>query len=188
VHASLCDHLLDLVQNALEAGAESIDVDVRADADAVEIFVRDDGCGMDAQTAERAVDPFFSDGRKHPHRRAGLGLPFLKQAAEAAGGSMSLESEPGAGTVVRAQWTAGHIDAPPVGDLVSAGLALLALPGRHELTFRRRAGDREWTVRRGELIDALGGLERSGDLALARSYLAGLEDDLQQRTNERTTS
>jgi hypothetical protein len=37
---------------------------------------------MTAEELQRALDPFHTDGIKHPHRKVGLGLPFLVQTAE----------------------------------------------------------------------------------------------------------
>ena len=179
MHASLSDHLLDLVQNALEAGSNAVMLDVRVDDERVEIFVSDDGCGMNADTLARALDPFFSEAGKHPGRSAGLGLPFMRQAAEAADGGLELASEEGLGTSVHVWWSARHVDAPPSGDLAGAVTALMALPGDHELQVSRRLGAASWRVTRSELLEALGGLEQAGELALARRYIAGLEENLE---------
>lgn len=179
MHASLSDHLLDLVQNALEAKSSAVILDLWVDEERVEIFVSDNGCGMNATTLERALDPFFSEEGKHPGRSAGLGLPFMRQAAEAADGGLELASEEGTGTSVHVWWSARHVDAPPTGDLAAAVTALMALPGEHELQVTRKLSSAAWSVTRSELIDALGGLEQAGDLALARRYIAGLEDNLE---------
>ena len=54
----------------------------------------------------------------------GLGLPFLKMAAEMTGGAMTLESAEGVGTTVTATFRLGHIDLMPLGDMAAtiAGL------------------------------------------------------------------
>ena len=62
----------------------------------VELWVRDDAGGMDAATAERVFDPFFStkaDGR-------GLGLAATRGIVEGHGGTITLESRLGGGTRV----------------------------------------------------------------------------------------
>jgi nitrogen-specific signal transduction histidine kinase/CheY-like chemotaxis protein len=63
------------------------------------IEVRDDGPGMDEQTAARALDPFFST--KSPDRGTGLGLSTVREIAEERGGCVQLDTRPGAGTAVR---------------------------------------------------------------------------------------
>jgi PAS domain S-box-containing protein len=60
--------------------------------------VSDAGTGMDAITAERAFEPFFST--KNGDRAAGLGLPAVRRFATQAGGKAWLHSELGQGTTV----------------------------------------------------------------------------------------
>jgi PAS domain S-box-containing protein len=63
----------------------------------VALEVRDDGCGMDADTRSRVCDPFFST--KSPER--GLGLAEVAGLVGAQGGGLAVESAPGHGTTVR---------------------------------------------------------------------------------------
>jgi signal transduction histidine kinase len=62
----------------------------------VRITVADDGVGMPADVLRRAFDPFFTT--KPFGRGTGLGLPVARGLVESAGGTLWLESEPGAGT------------------------------------------------------------------------------------------
>ena len=65
------------------------------------IVVSDDGGGMDADAAAHAFDRFAQPGIATTGERAlGLGLPLAKQFVEAHGGTISLVSEPGQGTLV----------------------------------------------------------------------------------------
>lgn len=65
----------------------------------VEIVVRDTGMGMDEETLRRAMEPFFTT--KPVGKGTGLGLAQIYASARRGGGSVRIESRPGAGTVVR---------------------------------------------------------------------------------------
>jgi signal transduction histidine kinase len=67
-------------------------------ADAVEIAVEDQGAGMSTEAIERAFEPFFTT--KGPGRGTGLGLSQVYGFVRAAGGTVSIVSEPGKGTRV----------------------------------------------------------------------------------------
>jgi CheY-like chemotaxis protein len=95
--------IVNLVLNARDAGARRILVGI-APADGVEpgwvaLFVRDDGCGMDAGTLARATEPFFST--KRPHEGTGLGLAIVHGIVQQSGGRLEVESSPRRGTTVR---------------------------------------------------------------------------------------
>jgi PAS domain S-box-containing protein len=104
--------LLNLAINARDAmpaggNLEIIARNLAADAsrpaalgsgDAVAIAVRDTGSGMDAATAERALEPFFTT--KGLGKGTGLGLAQVHGLVARASGAMTIESEPGQGTVV----------------------------------------------------------------------------------------
>lgn len=104
--AMLDQVLVNLLKNAIDACEERGGrVDVRwgrcpastPDAGHPFIEVEDSGCGMDAETRQRAFDPFFStkpDG-------TGLGLAAVRGIAESHGARVSLKSEPDRGTVLR---------------------------------------------------------------------------------------
>jgi two-component system cell cycle sensor histidine kinase/response regulator CckA len=64
----------------------------------VVLTVRDTGCGMDADTASHACEPFFTT--KGRSRGTGFGLAIVYGAVNAAGGSLELHSEPGVGTTM----------------------------------------------------------------------------------------
>ena len=71
---------------------------------------------MTADQVKRAQDPFFTT---RTTRIVGLGLPFFKQAAESTGGTFSINSEKGIGTIVKAVFILSHIDRMPLGDISS---------------------------------------------------------------------
>ncbi len=183
MHATLCDYLADIVQNAIEAGASVIGMDVAEDDGQVMVKVTDNGKGMDADAQARLWDPFYSEAGKHAFRRVGLGLPLLRQAVEATGGKLALDSVPGAGTTVRFTLPARHLDTPPIGDLPGTLLGLMTHDGDYDLRLRRKRGGRDYAVSRAELTEALGDLRRAENLVLARDFLRGQEADLTNTDN-----
>ena len=117
-------HLLDIAENSVAAKAQNITISVNEDhhADRLQMSVIDDGCGMDEATVARVIDPFFTS---RTTRKVGLGLPFLKQAAESCNGNMQITSTPGKGTQVKVEFQYSHIDRMPLGDLAGTFLSLL---------------------------------------------------------------
>ncbi|WP_041400979.1 ATP-binding protein [Salinispira pacifica] len=178
MHYHLTDYLMDLVHNAIEAGSDHITVDIHQDdaQGVLELTVRDNGPGMDEALQRRVLDPFCTDGKKHPERRMGLGLAFLKQLLDMTGGTFSLRSEPGEGTRVHCRFNPGHIDCPPLGDLSGSLMALFSYPGSFELELNRSRGDLQYRVYRSELHDVLGGFDDPESLSLLNQFLESQED------------
>jgi hypothetical protein len=129
------------------------------------------------------MDPFVTDGVKHPGRRVGLGLPFLAQTAESGGGGWRVESEKGRGTLVEAWIDPRGLDAPPLGDVPELLRCLFMFEGPREVVARRLrdpgegGAPLEYEARKAELEGALGSLSDAGALALLGKYLRSLEED-----------
>jgi hypothetical protein len=181
MHYALGDYVLDITQNAVEAGSAEVRVDFDETDDETSVIIDDDGCGMGGDELARALDPFYTDGKKHAARHVGLGLPFLKQATEQANGKFSIVSEKGKGTRVAFSFPKDNVDTPPLEDIPGLFLSLLCLPGEHELVIRRTRGRGERLLRyelsRRALSEAVGGLERGDSLSLLMKYLASQEEE-----------
>lgn len=118
----LSQHILDLIQNSISAGASLIGVSILREDDILIIEVSDNGCGMDADIAAKAVDPFYT-GRTT--RTVGLGLSLLNATAQRCDGYMNIDSKVGKGTKVRAVMRYSHIDRPPIGDIEGTMIAMI---------------------------------------------------------------
>lgn len=117
-------HILDVAENSIKAQASRIEIRVSENAasDLFSLEINDDGRGMDAETVKKALDPFFSTKET---RSIGLGLPLLAEAARAANGDFSIDSQPGKGTHVTATFQASHIDMKPLGDIALTVVTLV---------------------------------------------------------------
>lgn len=110
-------HVLDLLENALTAGATTIGVTIaeRAPENVLEILVDDDGPGL-AVPPEVALDPFYTT---KPGHETGLGLGLFRDAAVQTGGGLALERSPAGGLRVHARLGLDHVDRAPLGDLAA---------------------------------------------------------------------
>ena len=127
-------HILDIVENAVAAGATRVLIAVNENAgrDRLSFRVTDNGRGMSREEKERALDPFFTTKRK----RTGLGLPLLAQTAGVCGGRVVLESVPRKGTRITARFRFRHIDRPPLTKMTETMMMLFF--GHPEVEFRYR--------------------------------------------------
>jgi hypothetical protein len=178
VHITIGDYIVECAANAVEAGAGTVVIQVNQQANRLMVSVADNGPGMDEQTLARITDPYATDGVKHPGRKVGLGLAFLKQALEATGGEFDIKSELGLGTSVEFGFDLNHIDTPPLGDMVSIGLSVVTLAGAQEVSVVRIKEGSRYRISREELVEALEDLESAESLVLARSFIQSQEENL----------
>ena len=95
----------NLVENALRyspPGDEKVQIGASRSGDHVELCVRDHGDGIPAEHLERVTEPFYraDPARSRATGGIGLGLYLCRLIAEAHGGSLQIDSQPGCGTVV----------------------------------------------------------------------------------------
>ncbi|QUT07981.1 PAS-domain containing protein [Sphingobium phenoxybenzoativorans] len=91
-----------LLENAVRYSPEGGRVLLHGDGreKTARLVVSDNGPGMDAKAQARAFDRFSRANRARKGEALGLGLPLAKQMVEAHGGTLTLLSEVGQGTVV----------------------------------------------------------------------------------------
>lgn len=150
-------HILDLVQNSLEAGATCIDVEIAEDTDVNQFAIRvsDNGRGMDQATVKRVSDPFFTT---RTTRHVGLGIPLLSAAAQRCGGDLSITSQPGIGTSVVAEFQRDNIDRAPLGDMKSTLLGVLLSHQECELHYLHRVDGQTFEFDTREIRQILGSI------------------------------
>ncbi|GHV84519.1 hypothetical protein AGMMS50230_01270 [Spirochaetia bacterium] len=193
MHFSLTDLAADITQNCAESGADLVELaieeispgparqagDVPSKAGGpvrqaggvpskaeFRFIARDNGKGMTGAELDRAMDPFVTDGVKHPGRKVGLGIPFLIQTALQSGGGWKISTvkagecavrgskdsaaSPGtgsvtgsaaggnAGTVVEAWFDLANVDTPPVGDIPGLFRTVMLFSGPAEIVLKRK--------------------------------------------------
>ena len=104
--------LLNLVMNAIQVQPDGGTVTLRATPQAthVVIEVADSGPGIAPALLSRIFEPFFTTRREG----SGLGLSIVRKIVEDHGGSISIHSEPGAGTRVVLHWPIANEDHDPI--------------------------------------------------------------------------
>lgn len=125
-------HILDIAENSVAANADMIEIRISEDKgkDLLSIEVIDNGVGMDKETLDKALDPFYTSKTV---RRFGFGLSLLSVAAKAANGHLSVRSKKGEGTKIRADFQHSHIDRQPLGDIGQTIITLII--GNPEIDF-----------------------------------------------------
>jgi len=123
---TLSDHIFELVQNSLNAGARTIHVMIveNVGMNSFSITIKDDGNGIKPDHLPKIKNTFFTT-RPRENRRIGLGLSFMDATCQRAGGELTITSEYRNGTTVEACMEHDCIDRPPLGDLSDLFTSLL---------------------------------------------------------------
>ena len=150
-------NVLDIAQNSLSAGATLVEITVTEDtaADQLTIVIKDNGRGMTGEQVRRVSDPFYTT---RTTRKVGMGIPLFRMAAEMAGGGLEIQSEPGKGTCVQADFTLSHIDRMPLGDMTGTISALIRLNPTVDFLYRHQRDGREAVLDTRELRQVLEGV------------------------------
>jgi len=106
VHAGLIEQaLVNLIDNAIKygvnGGVNRVEIDAAQEGPTVRITVRDHGQGIEPQHIGRLFERFYrvDKGRSREQGGTGLGLAIVKHIAQLHGGTVTVTSEPGKGTV-----------------------------------------------------------------------------------------
>ena len=148
-------NILDVAENSTRAKASLVEITVDADvaADTLTVLIKDDGCGMTEEQVAQVIDPFYTS---RTTRKVGLGVPFFKYAAESTGGSFSIRSQVGVGTVVTAVFVLSHIDRMPLGDMTSTIHSLIVYHPDTDFIYCYRYNGASFTLDTREFREILG--------------------------------
>ena len=133
-------HILDIAENAIRADAGTIHIEITEDEkkDRMMIRITDDGTGMDSETVQKVLDPFFTTKNG---KRVGLGLSLLQQAAEQTGGELVVDSREGEGTCITAVFIRSHPDMKPLENVIETMAALIAGYPARRFIYDYKNGD-----------------------------------------------
>lgn len=107
----VADHLFDILENSVKAGATEIRIILRIKDKQFLCKIKDNGSGI---MDEDVTDPFVTSRKT---RRVGLGLPLLKRAAESTGGFLKIHNSKKVGVILEFKIDIAHIDAKPFGNI-----------------------------------------------------------------------
>ncbi|SDM11850.1 ATP-binding protein [Halarsenatibacter silvermanii] len=143
-------HLLDIAQNSIRAGAGQIEIKIKEDVpeNILLIVILDDGRGIDEESVEKIVDPFVTTRKT---REVGLGLSLFKETAELCGGSLRIDSKPGEGTSVTAEFEYDHLDRPPLGSIAETLVSLIAVNPDLEIIYQHQKDGQSFYFSTGEV-------------------------------------
>ena len=100
----------NLVDNAVRFTPDGgkITICLTTAANGAEISVRDTGCGIPPEHISRIFDRFYRIDPSRSTEGTGLGLALVKTIVDLHGGSVTVDSEVGGGTIVRLDFPARH--------------------------------------------------------------------------------
>ena len=84
-------HIMDILNNSVRARADLIEFGITdsRDKNLYRMTFKDNGTGMDEELLAQVLNPWVTS---RTERKVGMGLSLLKQNAELAGGTLTIES------------------------------------------------------------------------------------------------
>lgn len=179
-------HILDALENSVEAGATRLELLIKEDLkkDVLQIVIRDNGRGMSEEFVQQVLNPFVTT---RTTRHVGLGLPLFAAAARRCNGDVRIESEPGVGTTVTATFQHSHIDRAPLGDILGTLMAIILSDRTVDILYKHRVDRRTFDLDTAEVRRELGTVPLSHPAvrewleATLREGVAGLKRPVPQR-------
>ncbi|MBN2779281.1 MAG: ATP-binding protein [Bacteroidales bacterium] len=151
-------HIIDIVHNSIRAGATQIEIELQIlrKQNKVIVQIKDNGCGMSKSTLDAIRNNFFSSRKE---RKTGMGIALLEFHAKQAGGSFSIESEPGQGSVVKAEFQENNIDRQPLGDVPLCIATFICQYSHISFTFKYVSDTDQFGLCTDEVLQVFEGVE-----------------------------
>lgn len=150
-------HILDIVQNSIQAKASRIEICIHENnsTNKLEITISDNGEGMSEGTIRQVLNPFYTTKNK----KTGLGIPLLKQHTEMTGGSLTIKSKERKGTTVSAIFTKDHMDRQPIGNIAGTLTGLIRSNPSIHFRYLHQVDIKKFELDTDELLNELDGLK-----------------------------
>ncbi len=163
-------HILDVAENSLRAKSTLIEINIFESTakNTFEMMIKDDGCGMSEEYAQRILDPFVTE---RTTRKVGMGIPLFAATAESANGELRIKSSPGKGTTIWVVMERDHIDRPPLGDIATTVTSLICNEDSIDVVFVHQVDNHKYTLDTREIK------ENVGDLPLCTSSVISWIND-----------
>lgn len=138
-------HVLDIGMNSIKAKASQVTIQLTENTLSHELSLSfiDNGVGMTAEELKQAQNPFYTS---RSTRKVGLGIPFIKAAAEMCGGKFLLQSQKGEGTILNVTFDTSNIDCPPLGSIADSIVNLMVFDETINLIFEYVRNSSEFTI------------------------------------------
>lgn len=150
-------HILDIAQNSIKAEAAMLRIAIIEEIkeDRLIIKMKDDGFGMDSETVEKVIDPFYTS---RTTRKVGLGIPLFKLSAEQCDGFFEIKSQVGVGTEIIASFRHSHIDRVPLGNMPETIVTILNACDHMDLIYTHCYNGNKFTLNSKEIKKLLDGV------------------------------
>lgn len=152
-------NILDIAENSIKAKATAVKIEIAETQERLFFSISDNGKGMEPEFLKVVTNPFTTTRTTRP---VGLGIPFLKMAAEQTGGGVEITSKhissfpDSHGTTTAATFYKNHIDSVPLGNIVETVVALIQCNPEIEFVFRHQNEDKTVLLDTRELKEVLG--------------------------------
>ena len=148
-------NILDIAYNSIRAHASMIYIRIvdSVENNIIDISIQDNGHGMDKETVEKVIDPFYTT---RTTRKVGLGIPLFKQNAELTGGYLKVNSQINKGTNVEARFIKNNIDTPVMGNIVETMVTLIQANENIDYEFEYTTDNNDFIMKTKDMKDILG--------------------------------